>query len=94
MFVYVKCECFFMQMLYVCVWCSSRGSFQYCILHELQFVNNGRGCKRRPYERGILQIRSHDCLVGSHECPFCLPHPVAVSGFIICRGLCACTEML
>ena len=25
---------------------------------------------------------------------FCLPHPVAVSGFIICSGLCACTEML
>ena len=25
---------------------------------------------------------------------FCLPHPVAVSDFFICRGLCACTEML
>ena len=25
---------------------------------------------------------------------FCLPHPVAVSNFIICRGLCACTEMM
>ena len=25
---------------------------------------------------------------------FCLPHPVAVSVFMICRGLCACTEML
>ena len=25
---------------------------------------------------------------------FCLPHPVAVSAFIICRGLCVCTEML
>ena len=24
---------------------------------------------------------------------FCLPHPV-VSAFMICRGLCACTEML
>ena len=23
-----------------------------------------------------------------------LPHPVAVSAFMICRGLCACTEML
>ena len=23
---------------------------------------------------------------------FCLPHPVAVSAFIICRGLCACTD--
>ena len=25
---------------------------------------------------------------------FCLPHPVAVSDFMICRGLCACTKML
>ena len=25
---------------------------------------------------------------------FCLPHPVAVSAFMICRGLCTCTEML
>ena len=25
---------------------------------------------------------------------YCLPHPVAVSAFMICRGLCACTEML
>ena len=25
---------------------------------------------------------------------FCLPHPVAVSAFMICRGLCACTEIV
>ena len=25
---------------------------------------------------------------------FCLPHPVAVSALMICRGLCVCTEML
>ena len=25
---------------------------------------------------------------------FCLPHPGAVSVFMICRGLCVCTEML
>ena len=25
---------------------------------------------------------------------FCLPQPVAASVFMICRGLCACTEML
>ena len=24
---------------------------------------------------------------------FCLPHPAVVSAFMICRGLCACTEM-
>ena len=39
-----------------------------CILHDLQFVNAGRGCNRRPYRRGVLQSRSHNCLVGSHEC--------------------------
>ena len=44
------------------------GSSQYCILHGLQFVNAGRGYKRRPYGRSILQSRSHNCLVGSHEC--------------------------
>ena len=25
---------------------------------------------------------------------FCLAHPLAVSAFMICRGLCSCTEML
>ena len=25
---------------------------------------------------------------------FCLPHPLGVSAFMICSGLCACTEML
>ena len=25
---------------------------------------------------------------------FCLPHPVAMSVFIICSGLCACSEMV
>ena len=44
------------------------GHTQCCILHDLQFVNAGRGCKRRPYGRGILQSRSHDCLICSHEC--------------------------
>ena len=35
-----------------------------------------------PYGRGILQSRSHDCLIGSHECLLLLPHPVAVSVFL------------
>ena len=94
MLVYGKCECFVMQMLYVCVLCASCSSSQFCVVHDLQFVNAGRGCKKRPYGRGILQSWSHNCLVGSHECLFCLPHPVAVSAFVICSGLCACTEML
>ena len=64
MVLYGKCECFAIQMFYVCVLCASCGSFQYCVLHDLQFVNAGRGCKKRPYGRVILQGMSHDCLVG------------------------------
>ena len=68
MLVYGECECFVMQMLYVCVLCASCGSSQCYVLHDLQFVNAGRGCNRRPYRRGILQSRSHNCFIGSHEC--------------------------
>ena len=39
MLVYGKCECFVMQMLYVCVLCSSCGSSPSCVMHDLQFVN-------------------------------------------------------
>ena len=63
-----ECECFIMQMLYVCVLCASCGSSQCCILHDLQFVNASRGCNMRPYRRGIFQSRSHNCFIGSHEC--------------------------
>ena len=49
MLVYGECEWFVMQMLYVCVLCASCGSSQCCVLHDLQFVNAGRGCNRRPY---------------------------------------------
>ena len=42
MLVYGKCECFVMQMLYVCVLCASCGSSQCWVLHDLQFVNAGR----------------------------------------------------
>ena len=68
MLVYGKYECCVMHMLYVCVLCASCGSSQYGILHDLQFVDAGRGCKRRPYGRGILQSLSYDCLIGSKEC--------------------------
>ena len=56
------------DVICLCPVCSSCGSSQCCILHYLQFVNAGRGGKRRPYGRGILQSRSHNCLRGSHEC--------------------------
>ena len=68
MLVYGKCECFVRQMLYVCVLCASCGRSQCFVPHDLQFVNAGRGCKRRPYGRGIIQSWSHNCFVCSHEC--------------------------
>ena len=61
--VYGKYECFVVQMLYVCVLCAYGGSSQCCILHALNFVNAGEGCKRRPNGKGILQSRSHECLL-------------------------------
>ena len=60
--------CFVMHMLYVCVLCASCGSSQCCVQHDLQFVNAGRGCNRRPYRRGTLQSRSHNCCIGCHGC--------------------------
>ena len=41
----------------------------------------------------MLQSRSHGYLKAA-SVSFCLPHPVDVSAFIMCSGLCACTEML
>ena len=58
----LSCRCMF------CVLCASCGSSQCCVLHDLQFVNAGRRCKRRPYGRGILQSWSHNGFIGSHEC--------------------------
>ena len=53
--VYVKCECFVMQTLCVCVLCAFCGSSQCCIMHDLQFVNAGRGYHmEEPYCRAGL----------------------------------------
>ena len=41
MLVYGKCECFVMQMVYVCVLCVSCGTYLCCVLHVMQFVNAG-----------------------------------------------------
>ena len=39
------------DVVYVCVLCASCGSSQCCILHNLQFIDAGRGCKRRSWKR-------------------------------------------
>ena len=80
-----------MQMLYVCASCASCGSSQCRILHDLQFVSTDRGIHmEEAYSRASLMTALYVAMSVS----FCLPHPVAVSAFIICRGLCACTDML
>ena len=86
MLMYGKCECFVMQM-YVCVLCASCGSSQCCSL--LVLVEDARAtiCNRHT-------SRSHNGIVVTGLSVSCLPHPVAVNVFMICRGLCACTEML
>ena len=53
----IKCECFVMQMLYVCVLCASCGSSRCCVLHDLQFLNARRGCKRGSAVLFILRSR-------------------------------------
>ena len=83
MLVYGKYECFDMQM-YVCVLCASCGSSQCCILHDLQLVNAGRGYKRgdhmeEAYSRDVLMT----ALLVATSVSFCLPHPIAVSAFVI-----------
>ena len=68
MLVYGECECFVMQMLYVCVLCASCGSSQCCVLHDLQFV-------LLMLQKRHTQSRSHNCFICSHSVSFCLPHP-------------------
>ena len=75
MLVYGECECFVMQMLYVCVLCASCGSSQCCVLHDLQFVNSGLYCEAwscRCSCMGSVSVSSCRC------CMFvsCV-HPVA-----------------
>ena len=67
MLLYGKYECLFRYADVVCVYLVCI-LWQFSILHDLQFVSTGLGCKRRPYGRGILQSRSHGCFIGSHEC--------------------------
>ena len=49
----------------------------------------------RPYVRDILQSRSHDCFIGSHECLLLFtPSCCGECFYHFFSGLCACTEML
>ena len=48
--MYGECECFVMQMVYVCVVCALCSSCQCFVLHDLQFVNAVLGWKRHTPE--------------------------------------------
>ena len=58
----------------------------------LMLVEDARGdhMEEEAYSRAGLMT----ALLVAMSVSFCLPHPVAVSAFIICSGVCACTEML
>ena len=91
---YRKYEWFVMLMVYVvsCV-------HSVAVLHDalcmtcrlLILVEDARGdYMEEAYSRaGLITALSVAMSVS-----FCLPHPVAVSAFIVCSGSCACTEML
>ena len=58
MLVYGKCECFVMQMVYVCVLCASCGSHPCCVLHDLQFVNGSRMHEATIWKRHTPELVS------------------------------------
>ena len=87
MLVYGKYECFVMHMLYVCVLCASCGDPLFCMTYSLlMLVEDARGDHmEKAYSRAGLMT----ALYVTMSISFCLPHPVAMSAFIICSGVCA-----
>ena len=77
-------ECFVMQMLYVCVLCASCGSLLMLVEDAIDDHT----------EEAYSRVGLITALYVAMSISFCLPRPVAVSAFMICRGVCACTEML
>ena len=79
--VYGKYECFVMQMVYVCVHPVVVLNASLCLIYSLlMLVEDAMGDHMEvSYSRAGLMIA-----------PFCLPHAVVVSDFIICRDLCVC----
>ena len=90
--MYGKCECFVIQMLYVCVHHVAVVNAAFCMTCSLlMLVEDARGNHmEEAYSRAGL-MATYKVAISVF---FCLPHHVAVSAFMICIGLCACTEML
>ena len=63
--------------------------FMTCSL--LMLVENTRG---DHFEEAYIRAGLMTALLVAMTASFCLPHSVTVSAFIICSGVCVCTEML
>ena len=63
----------------------------FCMTYSLlMLVEDARGDHmEEAYSRAGLMTALYVAMSDS----FCLPHPIAVSAFIICSGLNACTKM-
>ena len=59
-----------------------------CLLMQVEDARSDH-MEELYYRAGIMTA-----LLVAMSVSFCLDHPVAVSVFIICSGLCPCTEML
>ena len=57
-------------------------------------VNTGQDARGDHIEEAYSRAGLMTALYIDMSVSFCLPHRVAVSVFIMCSGLCACTEML
>ena len=93
MFVYGKCECFIIEMLYVGVLCASHSSTHasFCMTcHLIMLIEDARGDHmEEAYTRA-----GHDCLVGSHECLLLFTPSCCSECLYICRGVCTYTDIL
>ena len=69
--MYGKCECFVLQMLYVCVLCASCGSSQCCVLHDLQVLMLVEG-KDAALWNASFKLTLFGCVV-SIMCRLCIP---------------------
>ena len=81
MLVYGKCECFVMQMLYICVLCASVAVLNaaFCMTcNLLMLVEDARGDNT---EDACSRAGLITALYVAMSVSFCLPHPIAVSAF-------------
>ena len=74
---------FVMQMLYVCVLCAVLNVAFYMTCSLLMLIKNAKG---DHLEEAYSRVGIMTALYVAMGVSFCLPHPVAVSAFIICSG--------